>query len=111
MPPPLQIPPSRARRQFAARLAQRKAMLEASAKEANETDIAADGSTGRNDSEFENSHTSEQGQTLDAQIQERLQESAKGANDGTNSGSSDEEGAPANPHKEDSKGSDINVKS
>ncbi|KAF2110541.1 hypothetical protein BDV96DRAFT_650659 [Lophiotrema nucula] len=29
MPPPLQIPPSRARRQFAARLAQRKALLEA----------------------------------------------------------------------------------
>jgi SIT4-associating protein SAP185/190 len=32
MPPPLQIPPSRARRQFAARLAQRKAELEASQK-------------------------------------------------------------------------------
>ncbi|KAF2709233.1 hypothetical protein K504DRAFT_467207 [Pleomassaria siparia CBS 279.74] len=30
MPPPLQIPPSRARRQFAARLAQRKALLEQS---------------------------------------------------------------------------------
>lgn len=32
-PPPLQIPPSRARRQFAARLAQRKAALEAANRE------------------------------------------------------------------------------
>lgn len=38
MPPPLQIPPSRARRQFAARLAQRKAELEASNKEEGEGD-------------------------------------------------------------------------
>ncbi|KAF2200312.1 hypothetical protein GQ43DRAFT_472817 [Delitschia confertaspora ATCC 74209] len=34
--PPLQTPPSRARRQFAARLAQRKALMEASAKETDE---------------------------------------------------------------------------
>jgi hypothetical protein len=44
MPPPLQIAPSRARRQFAARLAQRKALLEQS-KElgANENDDKEDG--------------------------------------------------------------------
>ncbi|PSN60884.1 hypothetical protein BS50DRAFT_159001 [Corynespora cassiicola Philippines] len=36
MPPPLQIPPSRARRQFAMRLAQRKAELEASKEQAEE---------------------------------------------------------------------------
>ncbi|KAH7135811.1 hypothetical protein B0J11DRAFT_502620 [Dendryphion nanum] len=36
MPPPLQIPPSRARRQFAARLAQRKAELEANQNDNND---------------------------------------------------------------------------
>ncbi|KAF2020516.1 hypothetical protein BU24DRAFT_403620 [Aaosphaeria arxii CBS 175.79] len=39
MPPPLQIPPSRARRQFAARLAQRKLEFEAS----QQADNAEDG--------------------------------------------------------------------
>ena len=99
MPPPLQIPPSRARRQFAARLAQRKAMLEASAKEANETNIA-DNSTDRTDSGFENGHTSEQDQTLD---EEQLQGNMKGGNDSANNRSSGEEAVLENHHEQDIK--------
>jgi SIT4-associating protein SAP185/190 len=51
MPPPLKIPPSRARRQFAARLAQRKAELEASNKEdGDEDDVATGGDSEKKES-------------------------------------------------------------
>ncbi|ORY12833.1 SIT4 phosphatase-associated protein-domain-containing protein [Clohesyomyces aquaticus] len=98
MPPPLQIPPSRARRQFAARLAQRKAMLEASNKEDEGDDDDDDG-----DGEEKTSSEAAKGkERAQAKGQERFSNIFEGIEDS----SSDEESEKVTAGKCKGKGED-----
>ncbi|KAF2866877.1 hypothetical protein BDV95DRAFT_611173 [Massariosphaeria phaeospora] len=85
MPPPLQIPPSRARRQFAMRLAQRKAQLENTREQ--EDDVDDDGNGGGGGGV--------DGETQEKEVKEGHERFAKmfeGIESDEDEGSSDEEG-------------------